>query len=1016
MKITPQDWSAISALVDEALDIPPHARGAWLDGLPDAARPHRARIEAMLAEMERPAADFLDTLPPLSSPPPADDPQDRPPDLPPEGRQIGPYRLLQPIGSGGMGSVWLAERVDGVLKRTVALKLPHRQIVGSAHVERLARERDILASLDHPNIARLYDAGVTGGGHPYLAMELVRGLSITEHCDRRRLGLVERIALFDQVLRAVQYAHTHLVIHRDIKPANILVTAEGRAMLLDFGIAKLTSDGQADATALTLAAGRALTPEYASPEQIAGRPLTTASDVYSLGRVLYELLTGQRPFRLLRESAAAIEEAILGGDPIPPSQADIGAGAAERRGSTRRRLAAALAGDLDTILSKALKRDPAERYPTAAALAEDLRRHLQGEPVLARPDALGYRARKFVRRHRLAIASAGTVFAALAGGLGTALWQASRAEAQSRIAESEAARARIEATRSALEARKAATIKGFLVDVFHASDPNAPGDKPPSQYTAKEILDAGARRIEHALADQPETKLDVLLTLGGLYGEIGVADSSARLCQQALRLAEVLSSRPTLEQADALRCLALAFEGRDNKASADHLARADRILAAIGDRESLVYAQVQTLKAGILRDYGSATPADLRDTLKAVMPVWKRYPTHQGHLYAWIFLAGVQWELGDRAGAVAAADEAIAVAADGAGGPVAMADARRDRASFALRLGDPVRAASELEGAVQVFRERLGARHWRTWWAECDLGRAQVMSGRRDAGLELLRRTVDAVGQAQPGSDAHTVCLERQASSLATVGRADLAEAAYAKADAYHRRAGSTKLSQPMQLGLAQAQDFRGHPDAARRMLQPLVDGTVPGALPPLRPALRLAEVELRDGRLAHAGELLTSALDPKRGPTLTPTDALAARTMSADLARRQGDPAGAIRLADAALAAARQDGVRWPMVEAQVIVIRAAAGCASGLPPAEAEAALAQAVDTLEASHDPASPHLAAARAERGLCLLRLGRRDEAAALANRAEAALRRHRELHPAFWRPVRALREQLATVRA
>ena len=298
-----------------------------------------------------------------------------------EGRRVGPYRLLRLLGRGGMGAVWLAERADGMSERKVALKLPHASVVGSAPRERFAREGSILGTLENPLIARLLDAGVAEDGQPYLAIEYVEGTSLTTYCDANRLALNARIALMVQVLSAVQHAHKNLVIHRDLKPANILVTREGQVRLVDFGIAKLMIDGQASETELTQIGGRALTPDYASPEQIAGRPVSTASDVYSLGVVLYVLMCGQRPYRLPRDSRGALEEAILSAQPIKPSLQHITDDIAEARSTTPKRLAHALAGDLETIVLKALKKDPARRYTTADALMQDLRRYLAGEPV-----------------------------------------------------------------------------------------------------------------------------------------------------------------------------------------------------------------------------------------------------------------------------------------------------------------------------------------------------------------------------------------------------------------------------------------------------------------------------------------------------------------------------------------------------------------------------------------------------------------------------------------------------------
>src|SRR5215472_5665267 len=340
------------------------------------------------------------------------------------GKRFGHYRVLSLLGHGGMGSVWLAERADGLFTRQVALKLVQPGLMGRVMTERLAREREILASLDHPNIARLLDAGFAEDGQPYLALEYVSGTPLTTFCDDHRLSIGKRLELFRQALRAVQYAHAHLVIHRDLKPSNILVTPEGQVHLLDFGIAKLISGAEAKETQLTQLGGRAMTVDYAAPEQIAGAPLSTAADVYALGVTLYELLTGQRPYRPKRDTRGALEEAILSADPLPPSRLDLREEVAQARETTVKKLSSLLKGDLDTIVMKALKKSPAERYPTVAAFDEDIARFLRGDVVLAQPDRATYRALKFFRRHWIGLAVAAALILTLAVGLAVATYEA----------------------------------------------------------------------------------------------------------------------------------------------------------------------------------------------------------------------------------------------------------------------------------------------------------------------------------------------------------------------------------------------------------------------------------------------------------------------------------------------------------------------------------------------------------------------------------------------------------------
>ena len=317
----------MSQLLDEAAEMPADERQTWLTDL-ERGDPKTAGIVRDLLNLQGNSAQqallegsaAADLVGPLSEP-----------DSFLIGRQFGPYRVLSLLGHGGMGSVWLATRVDGLFAREVALKLVHPVLMGKVMTERASREREILASLNHPHIARLIDAGFSDDSQPYLALEYVAGVPIIDYCDERRLPLRARMDLFRQVLSAVQYAHAHLVIHRDLKPSNVLVTKEGQVYLLDFGIAKLLIEGKASETELTRLGGRALTPDYAAPEQIAGAPVTTAADVYALGVIFYELLTGARPYKLKRASMGALEEAIMQADAVAPSRLAIADSAAEAR-------------------------------------------------------------------------------------------------------------------------------------------------------------------------------------------------------------------------------------------------------------------------------------------------------------------------------------------------------------------------------------------------------------------------------------------------------------------------------------------------------------------------------------------------------------------------------------------------------------------------------------------------------------------------------------------------------------
>ncbi len=417
-----EHWPLITSLLDEALALPLDARAGWLATLGERDVPASAlqALQALLkTQSEIDTADFLKNLPPLAAGGPADGAEPRADEL------VGPYRLLREIGRGGMGYVWLAERADGLARRHVALKLP-RVAWGHGFAERLAREREILASLEHEHIARLYDAGLDAQGRPYLAMQYVEGEPITAYAQRHALTVAERVGLLLQVMAALAHAHARLVVHRDLKPGNILVSPDGRVTLLDFGVAKLLESKGGPASPLTELAGRALTPDYASPEQIRGDALGTASDVYSLGVVAYELLAGTRPYRLARGSAAELEAAILEAD--PPRASDAAAQPALKK---------ALRGDLDAILNRALKKDEAARYTSVDAFAQDLRRYLEGRPVQARPDSLGYLLARWAGRHRLAVGMGSALTLAVLAGSAVSLWQAQQARAQARRASTE---------------------------------------------------------------------------------------------------------------------------------------------------------------------------------------------------------------------------------------------------------------------------------------------------------------------------------------------------------------------------------------------------------------------------------------------------------------------------------------------------------------------------------------------------------------------------------------------------
>jgi len=459
---SPSQFARYSQLLDESIDMQPAQRREWLSALELSDPAWAAYLQNLFASLQASEQNLLETQDGLARHLASINEED----VLLIGKQFGPYRVLSLLGHGGMGSVWLAERADGLFTRQVALKLVHPALISRVITERSVREREILAGLNHPNIARLLDAGSSQDGQPFLALEYIAGEPLTTYCDAQRLSIRERLQLFKQVLSAVQYAHGHLVIHRDLKPSNIMVTEAGHVYLLDFGIAKLLTDGEAKETELTRLGGRALTPDYAAPEQIVGAPITTAADVYALGVMLYELLLGERPYQLKRATRGALEEAILQADPVAPSRATPTESAASARATTLRKLLQSFEGDLDTIVGKALKKSPAERYQTAESFSEDIDRFLRGDIVLARPDSLTYRAVKFIRRHRVGIGVASVLILSLVAGLAATSYEARVAARQRDEALAAELRLQTQAAAGRLQANEVPAALGIILKVL----------------------------------------------------------------------------------------------------------------------------------------------------------------------------------------------------------------------------------------------------------------------------------------------------------------------------------------------------------------------------------------------------------------------------------------------------------------------------------------------------------------------------------------------------------------------
>ncbi len=487
------------------------------------------------------------------------------------GQRIGHYRLLRMIGEGGMASVWLAERDDGAFSHQVALKCLKTGLASSESRARFLREQQILAQLQHPNIARLYDAGISDDGVPFIVMEWVDGQALTRYCDEQRLNLKQRLRQFQKICAAVAYAHQNLIVHRDLKPGNILVGRDGEPKLLDFGIAKLLDN---HAEPMTRTGLNLLTPEYAAPEQFSGAAITTATDVYALGVVLFELLCGMRP-RLFGHSAsehtvsrlvpsAALRKAAK---TVNTSSAHDLSGIAQARATTVERLQRALNGDLDTIVLNALQEVPQRRYATATALSEDIERYLQQQPIRARKDTWVYRVRKFLDRHALAVALGVLMVSVLFTATGISVYQAYRAEIEARRAESEAKRAQVETLRAQTEAKRASAVEGFLTNLFEVSDSGLPRDKVPSTET---LLEDGAKRVHDEFQDAPEVRLRLLLLLGRVQANLGFYDSSETLLTDAVAIADKTLSPATETWLEARTAQAVLLVRRSRLEQSEH--------------------------------------------------------------------------------------------------------------------------------------------------------------------------------------------------------------------------------------------------------------------------------------------------------------------------------------------------------------------------------------------------------------------------------------------------------------
>jgi serine/threonine-protein kinase len=710
-------WTTLSRLLDEALDMEPAAREAWLAGLAAEYAAFRPRLRAMIDQLSAPGTpDILSTLPKFdlagSDEPGAEDAAEPGPDA-----IVGAYRLIRKLAAGGQGTVWLAERADGLINRPVALKLPHAFAYRPGLAERLARERDILAALNHPNIARLYDAGVTATGLPFLALEYVEGTPIDAYCADRRLDVRARVVLFLQIVRAVAFAHGQLVIHRDLKPSNVLVTADGQVRLLDFGIARMLDEGTAADSTVTAMAGRAMTLAYASPEQIARGPLGVATDVYSLGVMLFELLAGVRPCTPARDTPAALEEAILTTEPRRPSEVCV---AAEFR--------KALRGDLDSIVLETLHKAPERRYQTAAAFADDLERYLDGRPVRARPDSGWYRTRSFIKRNRLAVAAGAAVLTAIVAGAGVAVWQAGIARA---------------------EQRRAEEVKTFIVSLLQ--DANLDGADNTPQASVRDLLKRAETRLD-ALPSGP-VKTELLIVLGEGLNGLGDTDALEGVATRAVAEAEAGGDVLLLYRARILMAWAHMYRGRP-EAALTEIDTISSVLERDAERYARELADVWRLRAHQAIEAGrydeAVSAAERAVALSERASGAEATPT----LNALMTLTEARTQADDQAGALSTAERALRVAERIYGENGAHPYAISTRAKYANALGDTGslgQAAAQLERVVSDASQVFGPDGRTVAFYLQRLANFQARLGRLDAarasigrGLAIIERHVEA--------------------------------------------------------------------------------------------------------------------------------------------------------------------------------------------------------------------------------------------------------------------------------
>ena len=823
-RLSAERWRELEPWLDELLEAEPAARKRRLAQIASEDAALAADLEGLLAAHDDPPTILRGPLEADTPEPPtqAGDPR--------VGTVVGGYRLVRRLGQGGMATVYLGERADGAFEHRVAVKLVRSDAASEAVLRRLADEQRILARLNHPHIARLFGGGLTDDGQPFILMELVAGTPITHYCDRRRLTVGERLELFGAACEAVEYAHGNLVVHRDLKPSNILVSDDGEVKLLDFGIAKVVqpeAGSSAEKGTVTSLYGHPMTPEFAAPEQFEGGPITTATDVYALGVVLYELLTGRRPHGggLLPHQLAM---SVLETEPERPSSAvrrapaeaatapsseDPVVAAAAARSATPARLAARLRGDLDTIVLTALRRDPARRYGAVGNLRDDLERHRQLLPIRARPESVGYLASRFVRRHAVVVALAGLVLASLVGGLTASL-------ASQRAARREAATAE--------------RVSQFLVDLFRTPDPTFGGG---GSMTAAQLLDEAATRLDGDLTTQPEIRARLLQTIGESYQGIGVFDRA----------------EPMMTASIALLTEAEGADHPDTIAARNALAGLYRVTGRLAEAGDMYRELLATADAGrvppdveftIANDYGvllgEQGELDRAEALYLrALALHRRLGSLRSQEGARTLsnLGMVRRQQGDLDQAASYLRQALAIQREVLGEPHAdVATSLNNLAAVVRRQGDLDEAETLYRAALEQRRQLLGESHPAVAQSLNNVGFVRLQRGDLDGAADFIQRAYETWRAAFDGDHP------RLADGLTNLGQIRRRQGRFDEADDLLRRA--TEMCERLY-----GTDHPAVAEALQRWAGCRVDaGRVGDAVPLLERALAISRTAAGDG------------------------------------------------------------------------------------------------------------------------------------------------------------------------